>query len=96
MKPQFCVEVNGAMTEFPQYRKYAHGRSYFKVLSTDDFEQLEIIGNRFHLETIRATVYPDKVLILDMLENTKGHWEVSSAEEYEAKLAWCKANLKAM
>ena len=94
MEPKFCAEVNGAMTEFPKYRKYAHGRSFFKIISADSFEQLDIIGDAFHLHTINAKVYPDKLLILDMLENTKGHWDVSNAEEYEARLTWCQTNLR--
>lgn len=84
------------MTEFPQYRKYAHGRSFFKIISADSFEQLDIIGGAFHLHIVNAKIYPDKLLILDMLENEKGHWEVSSAEEYDTKLAWSQTNLKEM
>lgn len=81
---------------FPLYRKYPHERTFFKITSAETFEQLDIIGDAFHIHQFTAQVYPDRVLILDMIEKKDGYWLDSHAAEYEEKLASCKRELKAL
>jgi hypothetical protein len=72
---------------FPQYRKYTHTNTFFKIVSEREFEELSFVGSQlFHL-TIKADQYPEYMRIQDMLNCEGGAWEEISAETYENKKA---------
>ena len=79
---------------YPLYRKYAHNKTFFKVLSEDSFEQLDIIGNKYVFDRFDARIHPDKVYIHDLTWNEKGHWEEIHESEYTEALNFCKTHLK--
>lgn len=80
--------------EFPVYRKYAHNRTFFKINTEKDFEEINIIGNSYLLRRFEVKIFPDRVFIQDMIENKLNYWVVSSREEYETKKSFCLNNLK--
>ena len=67
---------------FPIYRKYKNGLSYFKIISETEFYEVKINGSRYELIHIHAKIHPDRVLIADMLNNYNNYWDTCSAEEY--------------
>ena len=71
---------------YPQYRKYSHGKTYFKVLSATEFEELQIIGGNCTLHHIVARILPDRNYIHDLTINYQQHWEKITEKEYEEKL----------
>ena len=79
---------------YPQYRKYKNNHSYFKIGSKEDLEELKIMGSRYQVYTLKAKILPERVLISDLLEPENAYCDVITAEDYEAKVAWCKANLR--
>lgn len=80
--------------DFPVYLKYANNRSYFKVLSPEEFTEIKLIGNYYDLVSIKASILPERVYIEDMLKNEGGFWSVSSKEEFESILRECESNRK--
>lgn len=66
---------------FPQYRKYPNNKSFFKVLSNDSFEEVQIIGSKYFLTKVVAKILPDRNLIADMIEAT-AHWVEIDEGEY--------------
>ena len=70
--------------DFPQYRKYSNGRSYFKVVSEKEFEELQFIGDSLVWHRVVAKQYPEMRTIKDMLELHEGRWEEIDAIEYNA------------
>lgn len=54
-------------TNFPQYRKYKNGLSYFKILSLTEFEEIKMVGNKAILHKVLAKQYPEMVFINDLL-----------------------------
>lgn len=54
-------------TNFPQYRRYSNGLSYFKILSATEFEEIRIIGAKAVKSSVVAQQYPEKVFINDLL-----------------------------
>jgi hypothetical protein len=68
---------------YPQYRKYPNGKSYFKVIAEDEFEEIQILGNRKTLHLFKAKILPDRNYIADLTFDYHNHWEVIEAEEYE-------------
>lgn len=55
--------------QFPQYRRYKNGLSYFKILSELEFDEIKIIGNKAVKHKVVAHQYPEKVVINDLLFN---------------------------
>ena len=71
---------------FPQYRKYLTGTSYFKIESLEAFEEVQVMGSKRLVHRIEAKIHPDRMRILDMLNNHGGAWVEIDAEEYERLL----------
>lgn len=79
---------------FPQFRKYPHNKTFFKINSASDFDELQILGNTFSLTKLVAKILPDRNYINDMLCNTNEYWVLSNEEEFTERLNFCKYNLK--
>ena len=70
--------------KFPQFRKYQNGKSYFKILSIDQFEELKMIpGKGFERHEFQAKILPDRNFIQDMLFDYAKFWTKIKAEEYQ-------------
>jgi hypothetical protein len=55
--------------QYPQYRKYKNGLSYFKILSPMLAQEIKLIGSKRLFFTIEAKQYPERVFINDLLFN---------------------------
>ncbi len=77
-----------------QYRKYKNSQSYFKIVGTEEMEELKLMGRYFKLYHIKATILPERVFIADLLEQYREFAEAITAEEYEQQLQWCRENLE--
>jgi hypothetical protein len=71
---------------FPQYRKYKNNKHFFKIISETEFEEISFIGSKIIVATHVATIFPDKLLIQDLLFDIGGTSEISSEAEFEALL----------
>ena len=79
---------------FPVYRKYAHNRTFFKITSAHEFEELQIIGHSYSIHHIKAKILPDRNFISDMLFDYQKNWQAIEQAEYENKLRECEEKLK--
>ena len=73
------------MTEkisFPQYRKNATGSSYYKIISADEFIEIQKIGSKIWQHKVIATQFPEKLLIQDMLAFHDNLWQEISEQEF--------------
>jgi hypothetical protein len=68
--------------EYPQYRKYKNGKSYFRIFSPTLFEEIQILGKYHVLHTFEAKILPDRNLIYDMTFDYASSWEVIAAAEF--------------
>ena len=76
-------------TVFPLYRKYSNNKSYFKVLSEDTFEEIQILGKHYLLNHFKAKILPDRYLIKDMINLFEGRWEEIEEKEYDILRTRC-------
>lgn len=67
---------------FPVYRKYMNGKSYFKIISRNEFEEIQIIGSKKTKHTVNATQLPEMNQIYDLVYNKELAIEISR-EEYD-------------
>ncbi len=71
--------------QFPVYRKYKNNTSYFKILSRDQFEEIQIIGSKAKLNRIIANQFPEINHIYDLVYNHEGlGLEITENEYLEA------------
>ncbi len=66
---------------FPQFRKLKNNKSYYKITSERTFIELQSIGDGFFKIDIKASKYPEIILIQDML-NFSNNYKLSSEEEF--------------
>ncbi len=66
---------------FPQFRKLKNNKSYYKITSERTFIELQSIGFGFFKINIKASKYPEIILIQDML-NFSNNYKLSSEEEF--------------
>lgn len=87
------VQISGAIgapgmhSDFPQYRRSAHGTNYYRIDAADRFEELQLIGSRVLRHRVEAQAYPERVRVMDMLEGADGAYLPVPMEEYEALAA---------
>ena len=68
---------------YPQYRKYVNNKSYFKIITPDKFEEIQVLGNKKTINIFEAKILPDRNYIADLTFNYKEHWTVCEKSEYE-------------
>jgi hypothetical protein len=77
---------------FPQFRKYGNNKSYFKINSFIDAEEIQVIGRYYSITKLIANKMPDRNYISDLMNNTNGSWEVIDSDEYSLFLSHCLGN----
>jgi hypothetical protein len=69
-----------AFAEFPQYRKYSNDRHWFRVESDERFTEVYRMGDRYFAREFVAKIYPDRLLIADLLAAHNG---IAHSDEQE-------------
>ena len=59
---------------YPQYRKYAHERTYFKIISADAWEEIHVMGKKYVLHHFKAAILPDRNYIYDLTFDYEKNW----------------------
>lgn len=67
--------------EFPQFRKYPNNKSFFKVFSEQEFEEIQVLGSHYFINRVKARILPDRNFIADMIK-AESNWVKIKAEEY--------------
>lgn len=67
---------------FPQYRKYANGKNFFKIYSPSEFEEVFFIGKKGYRKNFKAEAYPEKLFISDLLEAKAENIVVIQEDEF--------------
>jgi hypothetical protein len=67
--------------EYPIYRKLRNNRSFYKIIDSKNFEEIQIIGTKRRYQFIEAKQYPDLLFIQDLIAfNHLGILESSEKE----------------
>ena len=68
---------------YPQYRKYRNNKAFFKILSPDKFEEIQVLGDKTSLHIFEAKILPDRNYIADLTFHYKEYWIVCDKTEYD-------------
>jgi hypothetical protein len=67
--------------DYPIYRKLSNNRSFYKVVDSKNFEEIQIIGTKRRYQLIEAKQYPELLFIQDLIAfNHLGILESSEKE----------------
>jgi len=66
--------------KFPAYRKYPNDKNFFKILSPNTFEELQVVGTKVFFNAVEAKQYPEMVMIASLLEDTNLAQPIEEAE----------------
>lgn len=80
--------------QFPQYRKYSDGNTYFKVVDSSNFIEHKKVGSLFTISEIECKLFPEKMFLNDLLICGFEHIEIINDEVYESEINNWKINLK--
>lgn len=68
---------------FPIYLKLPGDKSFYKINSEKQFEELVVIGELVQWFKVDAVIYPDLVRIKEMIENKDGLWVKIDQQQFE-------------
>ncbi len=68
---------------YPQYRKYKNEKGYFKIISEDEWEEIQIIGSKIVVNKFKVNIFPDRNFINDLTFDYKNNWTLIEEKEYE-------------
>tara|TARA_B100000963_G_C22425659_1_gene579765 strand:- start:212 stop:430 length:219 start_codon:yes stop_codon:yes gene_type:complete len=68
---------------FPQYRKLSNHKSFYKIVSKEVFEEIQLVGTVSMKTKTTATKYPEILRIKDMLDGA-APFEMSTEAEYNS------------
>lgn len=74
---------------YPQFRKYPNNKSYFKIISENEFEELQFLGKKCKCYTFTASILPDRNFIYDLTFEFERHWLAITEDEYEEVKSKC-------
>lgn len=84
----------GGSIEFPQFRKLANNKNHYRIESNEKFEEVQVMGKYWWMSGLTATIYPEKLLIMDMLACEGQRWSAIEKEEFEAFVGHCEVNFE--
>ena len=70
--------------DFPQFRKLSNDKVFYKVVSSREFIEIQLIGSVAKIHRIKAIQYPEILKIQDLLELENEFYVAILKEEYEA------------
>ena len=75
--------MNATKISYPLYRKYSNNKTFFKVLSQSQFEEIQVLGTKISHQVFTTQILPDRNYISDLIKNDNGHWVMCSENEFE-------------
>jgi len=79
---------------FPIYRRYANGKSYFHIVNPSEVIEVQLIGKYFIKHHILAKILPERNLIADLIALNGGQIEEISESEFHTFLEHCQSELE--
>ena len=72
-----------AEQKFPLYRKTPNEKSFYKISNANSMMEIQVIGSKYLLHELETKIFPEKMLVHDLITNTERHWINIPASEFE-------------
>ena len=68
--------------QFPVFRKLSNSKVFYNIISSMEFEEIQLMGSKLNFSSHKAIQYPEKLKIMDLinleesfLESSENEWE---------------------
>jgi hypothetical protein len=78
---------------YPLFRKRTDGKTFYKIFSDLEFEELKILGKKYTILRTTATQYPEKLYIMELIEASNSIEKLNDLQ-YSEILNFCQSNLQ--
>jgi hypothetical protein len=78
---------------YPLFRKRSDDKTYYKVISELEFEELKIFGKKYTILQIIVIKYPEKLYISELI-NAHGSIECLNEQQYSEIIQYCQSNFQ--
>ncbi len=68
---------------YPQYRKYPHERTFFKIISPDEWEEIQVMGSKYSIHQFKVSLFSDRNYLHDLTFDYEKNWVEIKEDEYE-------------
>lgn len=72
--------MNNKVNDFPQYRMLSNGKVFYKIISENEFIEIQFMGEKKMEFRMMAEKYPEKLKIMEML-NCKDPYSILSDDK---------------
>lgn len=74
---------------YPQYRKYPNGHAFFKIISADEWEEIQVMGNTYSIHQFKVNIFPDRNYLNDLTFDYEKNWLKIEEAEYKRMKEKC-------
>ena len=71
---------------YPQFRKYKNEKTYFKIFSGNEWEEIQLIGSQYKVQQYKVSIFPDRNFLHDLTFEYQNNWQKIEEEEYKEVL----------
>lgn len=79
---------------YPIFRRYKNGKSFFRIDSNDKLTEVKLIGKKYQVYVLSAKTYYDRLLIDDLKNLSSPEMEEVSELAFTSFLEHCRENYK--
>ncbi|MBP6754817.1 MAG: hypothetical protein KA210_01620 [Bacteroidia bacterium] len=72
---------------YPIYRKRKNDKSFYKIISFNQFEEIQKMGSKLLFYSFTISKYPEKLLLMDMISMKDYQYEEILYEEWNLLLS---------
>ncbi|MCU0434091.1 MAG: hypothetical protein MUC87_11600 [Bacteroidia bacterium] len=70
-------------TNYPQFRRYKTGTSWFRINSPTQYEEIRKMGSRWFIDRYEVKILPDRNWVYDLTFAYQDFAEAITQEEYQ-------------
>jgi hypothetical protein len=67
---------------YPIYRKRKNDKSFYKIISSNQFDEIQKMGSKLLFYSFTISQYPEKLMMMDMISMKDRQYEEISYEEW--------------
>lgn len=67
---------------YPIYRKRKNNKSFYKIISSNQFEEIQIMGTKINFYCVEVSKYPEKLLMFEIIALEGDLYEAANSEEW--------------
>ncbi len=68
---------------YPIYRKRKNNKSFYRIISSNSFEEIQIMGSKFIFYSFTISQYPEILMLMEMISMKDSNYLEFSIDEWD-------------